>query len=211
MAFPIVCCRKNVRVVDGRLIRAHNPLLPFSHVTEDEGTLRQGYARVTLALGHRRCQPSPTALAWPPDPFNFGHFYYLGRPCPRPCRGPAHLSLSGARIHATVSTARPFLRRRVNESGGIGRGRVEAKALLHDHEVAKEILATQHTLYLWQPQDFHLCSRAGGTLVFSRTPNWARTAKMRRCAALGRGWTRHACSPVCDNWHVQFESQHNLT
>ena len=36
------------------------------------------------------------------------------------------------------------------------------------HEARKR---RRYTLYLWQPQDFHLCSRAGDTLVFSGTPN----------------------------------------
>ena len=44
-----------------------------------------------------------------------------------------------------------------------------------------------HALYLWQPQDCNLCEQRN-TLVFSGTPNLACKAKMRRSAALGRGW-----------------------
>ena len=49
------------------------------------------------------------------------------------------------------------------------------------------------TLYLWQPQDFHLCEQRNA-LVFSGTPNLAWKAKVRRSAAHGRGWRSELCS-----------------
>ena len=55
------------------------------------------------------------------------------------------------------------------------------------------VALNQATVYLWQPQDFNLCeqSRTPWCSVHG-TPNLACKAKMRRSAALGRGWNQ-AC------------------
>ena len=60
--------------------------------------------------------------------------------------------------------------------------------------IAAYELGIKNTLYLWQPQDFNLCEQRN-TLVFSGTPSLACKAKMRRSAALGRGWVK--TYPVC--------------